>query len=306
MDRQLDLLARRGLQRGGPVGLRDVVQERDVQLLGVVGAVTERVQRHHRGELLVGAHHHVDAQPELVLDRLLQLLPDGRLLGLRVRRGERDVAALQVGVDVAVPELLEQGPQVGHLDPVGAAQVDRPQQGRGARPDLPIGNLLRLRHRDNPARAGAGAPLVRPSRPDRQDMRVEAGQQRAGQGGVAEQLRPRTAPWHRRPAPSSIHRCRNGGTAPVVPTSATVLPRNTAPSPILRPGTVDRLPGRRPSGRAASSSSRSDALDGPVMSRSELPSVPPQAAISSRCPQSGREPVQAVRRRDSVARRSDT
>ena len=109
---------------------RPAGEKAHLQPLGVVGDVAERVALDHVGQLVARPHDHADLDPEVLGDPPLELLRD---LPGRLARGVHDVAALQQRAHVLVAEPGQQLPELGHLDPIAAAEVDAAQQGDTAR-----------------------------------------------------------------------------------------------------------------------------------------------------------------------------
>ena len=114
-----------GRQRGDPVGVGRGGQEGDQGVRRVGRELAEGVGGDDRGELRPGPDDHRHLHAERRAERLLDV---GHQRVLGHGRVEHDVAAAQVGADVAVAALGEHLAQPAHVDLAGLADVDAAQQ----------------------------------------------------------------------------------------------------------------------------------------------------------------------------------
>ena len=118
--------ARSGDVHVGEPSLRRRLVEEGHEVARRVGrGAGERVGRDDLRQLRRRTYDDVDVHAEVVTDGVLADGPDAAATGCRA---EDRVAALQVGTNVVVPEILEQRAQVGHRDPALGPEVDAAQQ----------------------------------------------------------------------------------------------------------------------------------------------------------------------------------
>jgi hypothetical protein len=108
------------------VGSHLLAPEHGVKALGAC-FLRERVVRDHPGKADAGEHHDGRLHGEPAGDLLLQGV--GKADDAGVRAGEDDIAALDVGGDLGVPEGCRDLPEICHRHLVPAADVNAAQQG---------------------------------------------------------------------------------------------------------------------------------------------------------------------------------